>query len=228
MFRNRSLALLARKKRLKQRVFLKHLTSSIKETKMEYQVLNSITLDAPTAYHRPRDRKVNVTAKDSALEVMTDFKQVGAVTISPRENIDTANQIMKNRGIRLLPVVDADDHIVGIITAQDILSEKPMQFLSKNGGKRSDILVSDIMTPYREVDVLKISDVSRATVGDIVETLKHHHRQHALVVDNQGPDNKQTIRGIISLTQVARQLGISIKSFEVAENLAQISKVLKA
>ena len=49
-----------------------------------------------------------------------------------------------------------------------------------------------------------------AEVGHIVATLKAAGRQHALVAES-GPDGTaQTVRGIFSLSQIARQLGVTI------------------
>ena len=73
--------------------------------------------------------------------------------------------------------------------------------------------------------LLSLRDVSHARVGDIVETLKQDKRQHALVVDDQGPNNENTIRGIFSLTQIARQLGIDSQIHELAHTFAKISQM---
>ena len=73
--------------------------------------------------------------------------------------------------------------------------------------------------------MLSLRDVSHARVGDIVETLKHDKRQHALVVDDQGVNNENTIRGIFSLTQIARQLGIDIQIHELAHTFSEIAQI---
>lgn len=162
--------------------------------------------------------------EDPALQVMTDLKVTSAVTVGPRESIEAAEAVMKRKGVRLLLVTDLDDTVLGILTVTDISGEKPLQFIQKNGGKHSDILVRDIMSAQKDIEVLQIRDVSLAKVGDVVETLRTAHRQHALVVDYQGVRNEQTLRGIMSLSQIARQLGASVKSFEVADTLSEIAQ----
>jgi len=67
-----------------------------------------------------------------------------------------------------------------------------------------------------------IEDVSKAKVGDILETLKKDHREHALVMDKQGKNNELTIRGIFSIYRIARQLGLGI-SLDEKESLAGIA-----
>ena len=86
-------------------------------------------------------------------------------------------------------------------------------------------MVRDIMTTQRELDVMKVEDVQRAEVGQIIATLKKSGRQHGLVVV-EGSDGKQTVCGIFSITQIARQLGSEVRSFELAHTLAEIETVV--
>ncbi len=195
---------------------------------MNYQLLPSNILGANVTYHRPDHTTTSkVDMDDPALEVMTDFKKVTAITISPWESIETANQRMIQRGIRTLFVVDVHDYLVGLITASDILGEKPIQYIQSFGGQRKDITVEDIMVSRENIEVLSLRDVSHARVGDIVETLKHAERQHALVVDDEGSNNKNTVRGIFSLTQIARQLGIDIQIHELDHTFAEIAQMTR-
>jgi CBS domain containing-hemolysin-like protein len=159
-----------------------------------------------------------------ATDVMTDLKKVMAVFIFVDRSIDAAKQRMINSSVRLLLAIDEQNNVVGLITASDILGEKPMQFIMKNGGTREDIRVRDIMTPQEKLEVLYQNDVATAKVGNVVATLKQSGRQHALVVDRENDVEK--VRGIFSLTQIARQLGIPIHTHEIARTFAEIQSHL--
>ena len=194
---------------------------------MSYKSLTSSHLGQGVTYHKPdHARYENLTLENPALDVMTDLKKVTAFTIHPGEKIDTADKKMKDKAVRMLFVVDAHDDIQGVITSGDILGEKPMKYIQQNGGTHAEIEVSDIMCPASRIETLTIKEVSHAKVGDIIETLKHLGRQHALVVDNQGSGNKMTLRGIFSLSNIARQLGVKIQNHEVASTLADIAHVI--
>ena len=179
-------------------------------------------------FQRPgKEELLPVTLKDPAFDVMTDFKKVRAMTIAPDESIDAANSKMIKEGIRLLFVVNKNQNILGLITATDILGEKPIQFLQITRGRRKDITVADIMVPQGKIDVLEFSAVSRSRVGDIVETLKKAGRQHTLVIERPDPSQNKTVRGIFSLNQIARQLGIDLQAFEVANTFAEIAQIMR-
>jgi len=79
------------------------------------------------------------------------------------------------------------------------------------------------MTPQHTVEVLEMGDVATSRVGDVVATLKRMGRQHALVVDRDATD-RQTIRGLLSTTQISRQLGEIIDTTDIAGNFANLAR----
>lgn len=123
-----------------------------------------------------------VTLDSLAADALTDFRRVAAVTIDPEAAVDDANRKMIEKGIRLLLVVDSADMVLGIITASEILGEKPMQIVQERGIKHCEIVVRDIMTPHGMLEAIQMRDVLNARVGHVVATLKGSGKQHAMVV----------------------------------------------
>lgn len=191
-----------------------------------YTPLAHTALVPGTRYSRPPQLAQKVTLESPALAVMTDLERVVAVTVGPDVSIETANKNMIAAGVRLLLVVDPQQHVLGLITASDILGEKPLKHLQRTGGTFSELSVRDIMTPQEELDVLQFHNVRLARVGDIVATLKHFGRQHALVVEARGDPGSQRVRGIFSATQIGRQLGVAVVPGEIATTFAQLETVL--
>ncbi len=166
-----------------------------------------------------------VTADSPAIHVMTDLSQVPSATITADETLDEANHSMLVRGVRLLFVVGSSHEIVGLVTSVDVLGEKPLMAAQRRQSRRSDLLVADVMVPVRDVEALVMEDVRRASVGNIVATLKTDGRAHAMVV-NQGEDGRQTVVGLFSASQIARQLGVQIQTHEVARTFAEIEALI--
>ncbi len=54
-----------------------------------------------------------------------DWMTPNPITISPRTTLPEAHQIMKEKRIRRLPVVDENGHLVGIVTLGDIREASP-------------------------------------------------------------------------------------------------------
>ena len=165
------------------------------------------------------------TLEDPALQVMTDFKAVTAVIVLSGDALDEAHRRMIQRGVRLLLVVDQDRRVVGVITATDILGEKPMRIITQRGVRREELLVRDVMSSQETLEVLDLAALRTAKVGHVVATLKGAGRQHALVVEHDAT-GRQTVRGVFSATQIARQLGVAIPTSEVARTFSEIEAQL--
>jgi CBS domain-containing protein len=189
----------------------------------EYDPLPIRELDPGAGLRRPTHAQAaRVTPDSPALQVMTDLTRASPATIRPQAPLAGANQFMIARGVRLLLVVDERDAILGVITATDLLGERPMQVASARGLRRDELSVADVMTPAPQVEVIALGNVERSRVGHVLETLRRLGRQHALVVD---ADNM--VRGIFSISQIARQLGVALPAGgEVARTFSEIEAAL--
>lgn len=172
----------------------------------------------------PAPPAASVTPEDSALAVMTDLTRVPAVLVDPDVDIEAGLRIMVRRGVRSLLVVNVDNEIVGLISAPDLLGEKPLQHLREHGGRRADVRIYELMTPIAELEVLPLSSVAQARVGNVLATLEQSGRQHALVVEESA--GHALVRGIFSATQIDRQLGRTVAAGPVANTFAGIEAAL--
>lgn len=169
----------------------------------------------------------NLIGADSpAIEAMTDFLRVSVVTIGADASMVEASGRMISRGVRLLMVASADDTVEGLITARDILGEKPLQVAQARGCKRDELLVADLMTPIGSVDTLYLNEVLNVRVVDILEALKRLGRQHILVEDVDPGTGLPRVRGLFSATHIGRLLGVPVLAFELANTFAEIEAAL--
>ncbi|MDO9471387.1 MAG: CBS domain-containing protein [Nitrosomonas sp.] len=169
----------------------------------------------------------SVTLESPASEVMTDLRKLHAAVIAPDITMEVANNYMMHRGVRTLLVMHDDNSLAGIITATDILGEKPMRFIQERGIKHSEILVQDMMTPLEKLEAIPLEEVAHARVGNIVSSLRESDRLHALVID-ENTVGLSRICGIFSWTQIEKQLGTVIPPNKVAKSFAEIESTLIA
>lgn len=192
----------------------------------QYAPLPASALLSEVGYAQPTQAIPDrVTLESPASEVMTDLTRTTAVIILAGDTVDETHRRMIQRGVRLLLVVDQDRRVLGVITANDVLGEKPVQTAVQRGIGREEVLVRDIMTSRERLQVLDLEQVSISKVGHIVASLKQVGRQHALVVD-RSEQGRQRVRGIFSATQIARQLGVTIHTSVVAQTFSEIEAML--
>jgi len=187
----------------------------------EYSALNFAPLAAGARLSQPQ-APGRVTLDDPAFAVMTDLREVAAATTTPREGVDRAHAFMIRRGVRLLFVLGEDGLLKGVVTATDLLGEKPIRHMQSHGISPAELVVADLMTPASMLEALALQDVAQMRVGHILASLRQVRRQHVMVADEGG----RVVRGLFSASQVARQLGVQLQTYEVAQTFADIEAAL--
>ena len=186
----------------------------------EYSTLTLAPLAAGARICEPPLPRVSLD--DLAISVLTDLRQVPAATTTPEEPIVEAHRVMMRRGVRLLFVLDAEGAVQGVITATDLLGEKPIRFMRERGVSHAEVRVGDIMTPAASLEALDFQDIASMRVGHVVATLRAVRRQHVMVSEDGG----RRVRGLFSVSRIARQLGVELSTTEVARTFADIEAAL--
>jgi CBS-domain-containing membrane protein len=177
-------------------------------------------------YRYPHPETKPMGEDDPAISVMTDLKYIRMITVNPDDTIDTASQIMVHAGVRLLVVLDDNNSLLGLITRRDIMGEKPLSMITKGKTQREEILVKDIMTSRAELNPLNMHDVEHVSVKDIINTLHEARRQHVIVVEDADDSGTYYLRGIFSITQIGRQVGVEISADDQVQSFAEFEQLI--
>lgn len=140
---------------------------------------------------------------DPAISVMTDFRERASVTVLDSATIDLALEHMKHTGVRCAFVVDDTRRVVvGLITAHDIVSEKPMRYMQAVDSPRREVLVRDIMQRIADWRVADIGQIEQVTVGFMNEWFEKTSLTHLPVMEPGvgGP----RLRGLLSAAKIRR------------------------
>ncbi len=154
--------------------------------------------------------KGSVTLASSGVEVMTDLAHVKAETIAPSAPLSRAEQVMIHQGVRSLFVVSEFPCVEGLVTATDLIGDKPLRLVNQRQMRYQDLIVADVMTRLSELDALDYEELKSANVAEVIATFKKTGRSHLLVVQAATGHGPARIRGVISLTQLERQLGRAV------------------
>jgi CBS domain-containing protein len=185
--------------------------NNFKETLMTKMALNTFRFPENTCIPQAQPKAASgVTVESSCITVMTDLAVVRAATITPDTTLDKAEQTMIQQGVRSLFVVSGYPCVDGLVTANDLLGDKPVRLMTHRKVHRNDLTVTDVMTKLSELDALDYNELKDATVGDVIDTFKRVPHTHLLVVESATTEGPARIRGVISITQIERQLGRSV------------------
>jgi CBS domain-containing protein len=168
----------------------------------------------------------SVTLDSPALSVITDLTRVKAATVVPDISLHQAEQIMIQQGVRMLFVVSAMPSIEGLITTTDLRGERAMRLVHERGLHYDELTVADAMTSLAMLDAIAFESLGNAVVGNLIATLKRFGRNHLLVVEEAGAPTVRRVRGIVSRSQIERQLGSAIAITPVASSFSEIERAL--
>lgn len=192
----------------------------------KYQSLAFHSLEGQVTYRRPAQvLPERVTAESPATDVFTDFSKVAAISMGPCATLDQGEKRMIASGVRMLLVIDQSNHLLGVVSSADLHGERPMKKMQESGSKREELFLLDIMTPIEVIQVLDMKQVERSSVGEIIETMKHVRRQHALVKDHDS-SGEVVIRGLFSTKQISLQLGIDFVAADVDTTFAHLDEAI--
>ena len=135
---------------------------------------------------------------------VSQIMQSSVVTIHPEAVVADAAQLMEELHIRRLPVVDADDCLVGIVTDTDIREAEAVTSTVNPydpGAEPGWLTVADVMT--RDVVTIEAS----ATVGELAAKLMQHKVGGLPVVEAEVDDmQRRHVVGIVSETDIFRMI----------------------
>ena len=167
-----------------------------------------------------------VTLDSPALDVMTDLTRVKAATSHPATTLRQAEQIMIYQGVRMLFVVTAMPVIEGLITATDLDGDKRMRVVHERNLHYDELSVADVMTGLASLDAVDFAAMRSASVGNAIATLQRLGRNHLLVVEAATARTPRRVRGVVSRSQIERQLGTAIDITPIASSFSEIERAL--
>lgn len=182
-----------------------------------YHALPTLNLEGPCFPTQPIELPPIIHIDDPATTTFVSFERHRAPIISTYRSLGDARAEMELFNLPVLLVTDVDKHVIGIITREDILGEKPVKLSQEKRIPRSEIEVEMVMTPIREVHVIDESDLTHAKVGHIIQTLREVN-QHTLLVKK---DDK--IHGYFSVSIISNQLDTVIA--DVLSNALSIAQL---
>jgi hypothetical protein len=88
------------------------------------------------------------------------------------------------------------------------------------------LCVADVMDSLATREASNLDLLRTATVASLIATLKKFGRNHLLVVQNATDQRPRRVRGVVSRTQIERQLGAAIDVTPIASSFSELERAL--
>ncbi len=169
-----------------------------------HHALHLKTLSKDSGATGPKNESWQVKLNDPAISVMTDFRERAFFKVDADDHIDEALKKMRHAGLRAAFVMDKhSDKLLGMVTAYDVMGEKPLRFMQGSGAGHNDILVADIMEGLGDMATLDIRELEHATVQSVLDALQKSGRTHLPVMEYADGEPPH-LRGLFSSSKVLR------------------------
>lgn len=137
-----------------------------------------------------------------ALAILTDFRRHKPPMVGSYLGAMEALEVMLAENVKTKLVVDEDKEFIGVISLDDLSHHNLVLKQLAMNVKCDELLVRDVMHPRANINAVDFEQFKRATVGDVVSTLKKAHQEYLLVVDQEA----HHIRGLVSARDIASRL----------------------
>lgn len=163
-----------------------------------------------------------LTLQSPAIEVLTDFTQQQPLILEQNTSIDDAREIMRRTHTKMFLVVDAQEYFRGVISMDDLVSEKVMTKMGVSRLRRDELTVEFVMTPRNRLHAIDFKVFQMATIGDVLERMQKYGEQQMIVVESRS----ESIRGIVSAHGIARRMHTPVVINERATLFSDIYKAM--
>jgi hypothetical protein len=164
------------------------------------------------------------TLSERALSVFTDLRYSAIVTADHLDRLDETAELLLKSGVHMGFVSDVHGRIVGMVSAEQLGGERPLQRAMASNLRHDELSLEDVMTPLSDWAVIDVAELAHARVGDVVETL-HATGQRYLFV-TEAVDDGVALRGLFSARRIEEALEAAIVGDGHARSFAELGTLL--
>ena len=170
--------------------------------------------------------KVQQTAglNDDALMLFTDLRNSSIVMASHQDGLDQTLHVMKRAGVRMVFVTGVHGELMGLVTADDLLGERPVMRALAEHVRHEELALEHVMTPVAVWQVVTMAQLVGARVGHIVATLREHGLRYLLVTEVV--EGVTSLRGLFSARRVELALQTVIEGSLLSRSFADLEAAL--
>jgi hypothetical protein len=141
----------------------------------------------PTSHLARPPRKPEIhshaTLSDRALSVFTDLRYSAIVTADHLDPLAATAELLMRSGVHMGFVTDVHGRIVGMVSAEQLSGERPLQRALAAHVHHSELTLEDLMTPLTDWAVVDAGELAHARVGDVVATLHATGQRYLFVTE---------------------------------------------
>lgn len=192
-----------------------------------YTTLPTLTLSDDNTYSHPPYMPELIHLDDQATQIFIDFETQQPSVVEPKQSINEVMVDMKALGIHLMPVIQ-EERVIGLISSEDILGEKPMKVIQDKRIPRENVTVEMVMTPAHDLLAINYQELTHSRVGHVLSTLNEAKQHYALVIDiAEHNSDHHVVHGLIYFYDILKRMDRQVVTeLREARNLLELNRLL--
>lgn len=186
-----------------------------------FKTLHTLALTGVQRIHQPELPR-DLELSSPASKALMDFDYTAPPLLEGNTGIAEALMLLDREHASLKLVINIDEQLKGIITRRDLVSSRLMQVAVAMGKVRQDLTVGDVMTPCSALQGVRHDQITHASVGRILQTMRRLGQDYLMVIDN----DDVSLRGLLDARQIARRLHVDYQDRVQANSFADICEAL--
>ncbi len=165
---------------------------------------------------------VELSILSPAIEAFEDFSRISPLLVPEEINYVHLKDIFLNTHRHFAMVEDKVGKLTGILFLEDVIGPRSMIKAYESQNNLRDQTARELMNPLGYLPGISLAKVRKATVGDIISTLKRLSVNSLLVADNEG----ETVQGIFSIKHINSLLPLHMPASLRVGSVAEIAQVI--
>jgi hypothetical protein len=160
-----------------------------------------------SAPRRPQIRH-GAALTDPATSMLTDLRHSAMVIADHLDLLDGVGELLLRAGVHMGFVSDVHGEIIGMVTAERLRGEGPLQRAMAANVHHNELTLEDLMVPIADWATVDAGSLEVARVGDVVETLRAHNQRYLFVTEQV--DGRRFLRGMFSARRNEEELQVPL------------------
>lgn len=162
---------------------------------------------------------------DPATSLMTDLGLSSCVTVDQHDAIAPTLHVMQRAGVRMAFVTGLGTELVGLVTADDLQSERPLLRALADHVALDELTLEQVMHPRRDWLVVDAWQIEHSRLGNVAATMRANGLAYLLVAERSDVKPSR-IRGLFSARRLEAALGVDLATGPLSRSFAELEAAL--
>jgi hypothetical protein len=189
-------------------------------TSFYHSIETSRLSEKPVLSEMGKNTLVNLDSP--AIDLMEAFTSVKPINLQDHMPYEKIREILFETHANYGFVTNSQKKVIGFIPIEHLVGLRAMTRANELNIKLKELTARDLMEPIGDMPTIRLSQVNRSKLGDVLHTFKHQVDEYLVVTEDDSP----SIRGLFSARAINHALGLSNQTRFQARTVSDMAQII--